>query len=376
MIIKGLALQDIRSHSSFALQFQTSVVLVIGPNASGKTTLVEAVGLLATGDSFRAGKIHEIIAHGKELGRVKGKIVVNATEAGAEDHRVDQSATDQDEIEVILTRGEVQGKRTAARLFSVNGVRRRKKDATGKFYAGIFRPEDMRLVEGSPSRRRAFLNSLLQSLSAEYAASLRTYDQALVRRNKLLLQVREGEQPATILHYWNLTLIKHAAVIQRWRREFLQACGAVAFELPFAVEYQSSALTEEKVKQYQTREIAAGHTLVGPHKDDFTLTLPLPDEQLPLASYGSRGQQRLGVLWLKYCELAFADRFHHGQLVVVLDDILSELDPDSRSLVLQLARKYQTIVTTTEQAALQQLKQQFPGAQVVELPGSLSNNEK
>ncbi len=355
MKISGLALQNVRGHSSLVLKFPEMATVIVGPNASGKTTIIEALSLLATGESFRAGKIEEMINFDAELGRIKAVVA---------DLRDSESG--KDEIEAVLTNGEVQGKRTAKRLFSVNGIRRRKKDAIGKFYAVVFRPEDMRLIEGSPGRRRNFLDAPLLALHHEYARSAKEYDQVLRRRNKLLLQVREGEQPRTSLQYWNLSLVKHGEIVQRYRRQFLQTFREVSFPLDFLIEYKPSVISESRIGQYLDREIAVGHTLVGPHKDDFVVTLPINSDFRDIAVYGSRGQQRLAVLWLKFCEIEYASAQLNEKPLLLLDDILSELDNDSRKLALAVVPEYQTIITTTQRQVVKNIAKKISPAQLLE----------
>lgn len=336
-VVTGVALQNFRKHSSFALQFPKQSMVIIGQNASGKTSVLEAIAMASTGNSFRAGRVEEMILFDKELARCKVRV---------------QHEDEIDEVEVIVTRGIVQGKRTQHRLFSVNGVKKRKKDATGTFFTVLFRPEDMRLIEGSPARRRNFLDVPLAALNYSYAVSLKTYEQTLKRRNKLLQKVREGEQPRETLHFWNASLIKHGEILQAARRDFLASFATVPFPLQFSIEYQASVVSEARIKEYLGREIAAGHTLIGPHKDDISILFQQGSRELNVAVFGSRGQQRLGVLWLKYCELLFLSERTGQKPLLLLDDIMSELDADSQKVVLETLLDYQSVVTSTDPAVI------------------------
>jgi DNA replication and repair protein RecF len=351
MRITGLALQHIRAHSSFFIAFDSQTTVVVGDNATGKTTLMESVYLLATGGSFRAEKIEEMIEFDQELGRVKGAFVHDEGETRSQEKT---------ELEILLTRGEVQGKKAAHRLYTVNGVRRRKVDAVKQLSAVVFRPEDMRLVEGSPARRRAFLDAPLSSSFPEYARDLKTYEQTLRRRNKLLTQVREGEQPRTSLHYWNTTLATAGERIQRQRRDFLQSFVGTVFPLEFSVVYQPSVISDDRIAEYLPREIAAGHTLIGPHKDDFVVQLMMQGDQRNIALFGSRGQQRMAVLWLKFSEFSFLEQQTGQQPLLLLDDILSELDEETRGLALSVVKNCQSIITTTEPAVVALLQTHLP----------------
>lgn len=341
MQLTQLSLSHFRNYETKTIDFKTPTTIspttiLVGPNAVGKTSIIEAIHLLASGDSFRATKIEQMIEFDQELGRVRGKVQTNGDEI---------------ELEVMLTRGEVQGRRTQKRLFSINNARRSKRKFVGQLLTVVFRPEDMRLIEGSKHRRRDFMDEPLCLVDGEYARALDTYSQALLKRNRLLFQVREGEMPRSALTFWTMTILKHGQFIQEKRRQFLDFFKSVDFSVPFSVEYDSSPITEQRQEKYAKREIAAGHTLIGPHKDDLIIKLAVEteksgEERRDIALFGSRGQQRMGVLWLKTCELAFLKHETQQEPILLLDDVLSELDADHKELVLNLLDGTQTIITT------------------------------
>lgn len=336
MKLTHLGLQHFRSYTSQFWEFVQPTTLIVGPNAVGKTSILEAIALLATSQSFRASKIAEVVKFDHEFGRVKGKVEVDPEE---------EPTT----LEVTVTHGLVQGKKARSRILAVNDVRRQRKNFVGKLLSVCFRPEDLRLIEGSPRRRRLFLDDVLSVLHHDYAAALKTYNQALLKRNKLLPAVREGEMPRQVLSYWNQQVVKHGELLQTYRRQFLEHFQGVAFPLNFSVEYQPSVISEERQQEYQARAIAAGHSLIGPHKDDFSVYLrpAEADQAFDVSIFGSRGQQRLAVLWLKICELSYVSSTGQAQPLLLLDDILSELDRTSQQLVIELLPNYQAFITTT-----------------------------
>ena len=399
-VLKSIFLQNFRGFVDQKMDFSHNVTLLVGSNGSGKTSILEAIGLLATGQSFRAEKVEEMLRLGVELGRVEGKIQVgnrkvkaatntNYPELDSESRRKTQtnetsSATGQESIdlEVMITRGEVQGKKTSKRLLSVNGVRRRLGDFVGKFATVVFRPEDMRLIEGSPSRRREFLDTPLSFISPEYTRSLHAYTQSLIRRNKLLQAIREGDAPRTSLTYWTESILKHGQILQTHRQQMLATFLHSPFPLGFRIAYLPSIISVDRLAQYADKEIAAGHTLVGPHKDDFQVDFLLaqPTSRHPgldsrssnspyhdVAAYGSRGQQRLAVLWLKLCELYYLENQLGQRPILLLDDILSELDTDSRELVLQVMKQGQSIITTASTGIAKRIAKNFPRSAKVQL---------
>lgn len=335
MTLTGLDLISFRNYLNQSFTFSPGITLILGPNATGKTNILEALMLLSTGDSFRAKKTDELIGWGSELAHVVGHI--------NQDPPLD--------LRLTLTRGEFQGKKTPKRRFIVNDISRRKKDFAGNLPAISFRPEDLRLVEGSPPRRRAYLDTVLTQTDSEYARSLSAYEKGLRHRNRLLTQIREGEAPVSALTFWDQLLLKNGDYLLNARRHLANYLNQTpAWGEARLLDYRPSVLSAEKLEKNRPREIAAGHTLSGPHKDDFgVLSGSLGDnhEGRDLALYGSRGEQRLAVLWLKLSELSYLSDHHQQRPLLLLDDIFSELDQAHSRLVLKLLGKQQTIITST-----------------------------
>lgn len=414
MFIQSLQLKKFRSVTDRVFRFTRLVTLLVGPNASGKSTVVEAIDLLSTGRSFRASKVDEMIKFDQDLARVRAIVLPSteaflnqdlaqpaqtktATQSGRSDKQspsrslLDKQSSskqlssnqsggtnakanlvevDKTELSLLLTHGQLQGKRTHKLLFSVNGNRRRRKDFVGKFLSVVFRPEDLRLVEGSPSRRRDYINKPLSLVDQYYDQSLSKYHQALKRRNKLLSLIKDGQQKPSVLKYWDLALIKHGEKLQAVRKKFFQFINQhVEPPLSMKIKYQPSLMTEERLDSHRSRAMRAGFTLIGPHKDDFQVLLDFAStdskkqrEQMePVDVYGSRGQKRLAVLWLKIAELQFLETKTEKRPVLLLDDILSELDEDYRELVLQLLSKGQSIITTTHPELKLEISQKLKG---------------
>lgn len=358
MQIQKLHLQTFRGYHQALFTFEQPVTILVGANGIGKTTIIEAVQALSSAGSFRASKVEEMVQFGQELGRVSGLFTEGA---------LDEPASDNEKLklELTVTIGQVQGKKTHKRLYTVNGAKKRQKDFVGRVVVVTFRPEDMRLVEGSPGRRRGFLDEVLEVADEKYAYASKQYLQVLRRRNKMLEAVREGKAPRNTLDYWNQNLIKFGEYLQTARRQFITFCNEQDFMYPFKMEYLPKEISEKRIDQYLDRAIAAGHTLIGPHKDDFEVTLPTvilqqhlqgtpkadsssEENHVSLSAFGSRGQQRLGVLWLKLCQITYLEQKRKTKAIILLDDILSELDEEARDLVWELISDRQMIITTAQ----------------------------
>jgi DNA replication and repair protein RecF len=357
MQFQGLALQHFRNYPHQSWVFTHSTTVIVAPNASGKTSIIEAIYFLASGKSFRATEVAEMISFGQELARIKGKVVIDTNPES-------DTSAETIELDATLTTGIVQQKAVPKTIYSVNGVKRQKRNFISQFQSVVFRPEDMRLIEGSPSRRREFVDNVLSLLDRDYAFSHKTYHDALKRKNKLLLAVREQKMPATVLSFWDAQLLKHGQVLQEKRRQFFQFVDSVPFPEVLQIAYEPSIMSAERQQEYAQKEIIVGHALIGPHKDDFMV---LFGEQKPIHLYGSRGQQRMAVLWLKLAEYQFIlDQTQHPPLLL-LDDILSELDEHHRQDVYQLLAQGQSILTTTEDWVVKEITTQIRDVEIMSL---------
>lgn len=330
MILQRLRLQNFRSYPGREFEFSPKTTLVIGPNTSGKTNLLETIYLLATGKSFRATLEQEMITWDQDLGRVKGRVLKG------------KEITD---LEIILTRGEISGEKVARKKYQVNGIARRMMDFVGNLRAVYFGPEDLDLVTDSPSPRRKYLDLVLSQVDREYIRSSLSYEKGLRQRNKLLERIRDEGIPRSQLLFWDQLLIKNGEYLTKKREEFIEFCNSQPHSLlPFSLEYDKSVISPARLKEYTEEEVAAGATLVGPHRDDFSFKEKLRD----LSIYGSRGEQRLAILWLKLGELEFISQKVSERPIFLLDDIFSELDQEYRKLVLKVIPAQQTIITTAD----------------------------
>jgi DNA replication and repair protein RecF len=369
MLISKLQLKNFRLFSELLLEFKRQTTVLIAPNAMGKSSVVEAIRLLSIGQSFRAGKIEEMIQIDRDLGRVRAKIHDNISS-----FKENLEIADELVLAALITRGEVNGKRTRKLLFSVNDNRRQKKKFVGQLLTVVFRPEDMRLIEGSPGRRRDYLDSLLVLTDYEYSTSLDKYNKALRRRNRLLSLIKENKQDQEVLTYWDMALTKHGERLQKRRRSLIKFVNSqVEQPLPMKINYKPSLISKKRIQDHRTAEIATGFTLIGPHKDDFEVMLDLQlgedgaSSYKALDAYGSRGQKRMGVIWLKKAELVYLKHKTNKLPILILDDILSELDKDNREKVLDLIDGEQIIITTVNQDLVKEVEQKLGQVEVIRL---------
>ena len=353
-MIRKLNLSNFRNFKSKHLEFSEKITTIVGPNASGKTNILEALFLLSTGKSFKARVESEMLHYGKELARISG-----------ENCPAEQDLALPEKLESIITKGDNGWPK---KKLLVNGVPKRMIDFAGNFKTVLFGPWDMDLVTESPSLRRRFLDTVLSQVDREYRRSTLSYEKGLRQRNRLLFRIREEGIPRSQLLFWNQLLIKSGDYITQKREEFIDFVNSadrlqtdcIATRAGYSLEYDRSVISEGRLEQYKDEEIAAATTLVGPHRDDFIFKIQDSRFKIQnsrnLSSYGSRGEQRMGVLWLKMAELNFIEEKTGERPTLLLDDIFSELDHEHREIVMILSKKQQTIITTADEHFLEGFK--------------------
>lgn len=335
MILTALSLEAFRSYPKRAFTFSPETTLLIGPNAAGKTNVLEAVYMLALGKSFRADEDREVVRWGAEIARVRARIA---------------SQEEETKLELVITRGEVGGQKVPIKKHLVNGIARRQMDFVGNVRTVLFWPEDLELITDSPSLRRKYLDSVLVQTDREYRRNLLSYERGVRQRNRLLDMISEGAAGASQLLFWNQLLIKSGGFITDARASYIAFVNAQRMRgAQFEIAYDKSVISESRLAQYADEEIAAKATLVGPHRDDFSVKNPVGGGVRDLGKFGSRGEQRLGVLWLKMAEVSFIERETGARPILLLDDIFSELDAPHRKLVLALVSQQQTIITSASE---------------------------
>ncbi len=352
-----------------------------GPNAAGKTTLLEAIVLLGLGRSHRTTTDSELIRWGADYLRVEGVMVQagDPPSAGAEEAAAalagagagperdggvlsgEPGPTQQGvALEFALQAG------GGRKRIQINGVPRRPAAMAEHLRAVLFAPEEMMLVIGPPSLRRASLDGLTAPHDPSYASNMATYTRALQQRNSLLRSIREGEADRDQLRLWDEPFVTAGAAIVAARLRLLDLLAE-----PLAAAHNEIAPAEERLTvSYSTnapllpgeaprdalarrldetaeKEAWNGTTLVGPHRDDLVFGLAGRD----LATFASRGQQRTAILAFKLAELDLLTALDGRPPLLLLDDVFSELDPDRRRhLVRRIAELPQALITTTDPA--------------------------
>jgi DNA replication and repair protein RecF len=362
MWIRHLSLTNFRNYARQELDLDQGLSLLLGDNAQGKSNLLEAIFLLATTRSERATVDADLI-HWRAL---RGAQPVARVSAQIE--RSDGPL----ELDVIIT-----GRRSAARArtwtaskkLRVNGVPRRSIDMVGQLTAVLFTTDDLNLINGPPSGRRRYLDVTLSQLEPPYFRARQQYEKVVTQRNALLRRIQVGDASAKELEFWDEQLSEHGALIMYERSVAVEALATQAKAAHTSVSGGQEELSIEYVPRLEgwdakrlrkrraalpdaivdalvagrPRDIGAGLTLTGPHRDDLTFML----NGVAAASFASRGQQRTAALALRLAEAAFMTERRGEVPVVLLDDVLSELDEARRDAVREGLGNWDQLIMTS-----------------------------
>lgn len=342
MKIKNIQLKNFRNYPELSLDINSSMIVLSGPNAVGKTNLLESIYFSSVFKSFR---------NDAEFIFLKG---TNSAELKIEF----ESNKDTHQLEVFLEKRE-----KIYANFVLDKVKKRRKEALGLVKIVIFEPKDVEMFSQSPENRRKYLNMVLSQKSINYLDDLANYKQVLAQKNKLLSEMRMGSGSEEQLEVWNAQLLDIGSRIILERKNLIKFLntsvaevysGITKFNRPIEVVYESIPGEEledirnnfaENLELKKTKERLLGSSLVGPHKDDMFLK----SDGLYLSPFSSRGEQRSQVLALKILELEYLSDGDEKP-VLLLDDVLSELDETRGKYLLEyLQGKYQTFITTTHQ---------------------------
>ncbi len=417
MYCSNLTLVNYRNYRRLDLALPHSVSIFYGHNAQGKSNLLEALLFLATTRAYRASSDRELISWDTpqpRFARVEGVV---------------QRRRGTVRIEIVVVEQSPPGalaappgaERPVQKRLKVNGVPRRAIDVVGQVNVVLFSPEDLELIAGAPSGRRRYLDVMLCQVDPHYCRVLQQYNHVVVQRNALLRQLggrlsagraqRSTAAGGSLaisaqLQYWDQQLVTFGAQVLQARVRAVEELSLAAAEeharlldedaagaahpRPLQLTYRPSLevpvdlrgpLDEiehayaEHLERIRGRELQQGVTLVGPHRDDVSISLGGIDMHI----YGSRGQHRTITLAIKLAELRLMHRRTGEQPILLLDDVASELDPQRRAYLLRAIEGHEQVLLTTSDLALLEpdFVRRYPcfevcAGNVTSLPGLLS----
>lgn len=379
MRLTNLSLTNYRNFIRLETSFPPGPTLLVGANAQGKTSLLEAINYLTSASSPHTSSDRQLINFLAWEESIPFARLVAEVERADRLHKI--------EIRLLLEENSIEGDRRLRKEILINGVKRRVSDLAGVFNAVMFLPQDLRVIEGSPGDRRRFLDAALTQADVVYARTLREYGHVLSQRNALLKRLQERDSDNGQLRFWDEQLCELGAALIRARAlalsELDDLTGPIHLALTRAVEtlrldYRPSydPATEPKgqlglpmetavdhtsipretiragmlkaLQRTRADEIARGMTLLGPHRDDFNFRA----DGIDLSVYGSRGQNRTAMLAVQLATVEWLKDRTGETPVLLLDEVLAELDPIRREDLLQRVQTSQQAILTASDLAM------------------------
>lgn len=339
-MIKRLKITNIRSIKNATFEFSEGVNLLIGPNGSGKTSILESIGLFGIGKLHSQTKDFRSVSFGNGVGRVEIEI-------------------QEDEREVVSTAAILE----KTKVFKVNSNQIRSSKIIGFIKIVYFNPETIDLVSGSPKTRRGELDQIISQVEPMFVSSLLKFRKVLKERNSLLKRISTGLARREELDFWDGNICQLALEIYSKRRKFLdETRGAlerchkrlVGNDGLLGTRYLPSCDYDrfsEVIAANRDSDIRVNQTAAGPHRDDFEFFRT----DMPHALYrdqASRGEQRLAAAAFKMAAADFLQRRSGTLPIIILDDIFSELDAQHRSLVADMVDGGQVFISATDEAVV------------------------
>jgi len=372
MYLKHLSLTNFRSLTRLDVDLPRRVGVLVGANAQGKTSVLEAIYFLAAFTSFQTHVDRQLVNFHEAKNPLAVTRLVGDYQRGTSHHHL--------EARLILEPTGVNGQRLRKEVL-LDGVKRHVSDVIGHFNAVLFVPQMSQIMEGGPEERRRYLNLALAQSTPRYARALSEYNQALSQRNALLKALYERGGNGDQLEVWDDALARLGAQIILWRIESVQQIERLAsrvhheltrgtevlrlayepaydpvkpekqfgLKLDTVIDRSGLTLNEiqsgffEKLKKIRAEEIARGVTTIGPHRDDLRFIA----NKVDLGDYGSRGQVRTTLLALKLAEVQWMKERTSEWPVILLDEVMAELDLQRRADLLKYVDNSEQVLFTT-----------------------------
>ncbi|HSX15587.1 MAG TPA: DNA replication and repair protein RecF [Candidatus Saccharimonadales bacterium] len=334
-MIADLRLQQFRSYRDASFEFGPGVNIIVGPNGSGKTNLLEAILVLARGSSYRVGDI-DLLRFDADWFRLDAQMEPEDTQRTLKFTTVPR----------------------LAKAYEVDGKQYQRLTLQQMLPVVLFEPNHLQLLHGAPDLRRSYLDDILEQTIPGFTSFRRNYRRVLAQRNALL---KRPKKPTTQeLFPWDLRLSELGATITRARADLCvqlaEGLGglygdisqaktevSIAYQPKFPLESYESALLA-KLESHLPEDILRGFTAYGPHREDFLVTF----DGRPADESASRGETRTALLALKIIELQLLEAVRNQTPLLLLDDVFSELDGVRRRALTGFLQRYQTFLTTTD----------------------------
>lgn len=332
-MLSSIELRHFRNHFQFSADIPENGCIFSGPNGSGKTSILEAIFLMASLKSFRLKSTSGCIQNGEEMFEITTK---------SNDEKLIFRCQSTPRKKTILIRNDA--------VLSTQEILQKK-----SFFAVLFCPEDLLLPFASPDHRRRFLNRVLVPVFSDHFIAIRHYEKILRSRNALLKRIAEGLAKEDELHFYDEQLAEQSEEITKKRTDFFVDIRQNIADYYGTISHSSDTLdiafqpnvtgdVQAELNRRRKNDIFRGTTSCGAHLDDFSFFI----RNQPLEENGSRGEVRSAILALKMSEKIFIQSATQKKPILLLDDVFSELDAHRRKHLMEMIDQMQTIITTTD----------------------------
>jgi len=332
MILSSLTLENFRSFHEKKVEFDPDLTILLGQNAVGKTNILEALYFICTGKGLKDDKQEELI-HFDEL------------EASVTAQFLDDNL--QQSFKIVLKK-----ENTIKKAYFVDRSKKLLQHySTYTPPVVIFSPDRMNIINGASSQRRTYIDHVLSKIDIQYKKHLTNYESAIRKRNKILEKAPSPQGLQEELSFWDDYLIKQSEYLyakRDWFAEEIQKNQTVDHHT-FELVYEKNIISTERLEEYYMRQFYLKRTIIGPHRDTFSINKLDGKRLINVQKFSSRGEQRLAFLWLLLHEIEIYSNELHRKPLILLDDIFSELDDANKKIILDVIQRYQTIITSTEQ---------------------------
>lgn len=352
MYVESIKLINFRNYMNLDIKLNKKLNIFLGPNAQGKTNLLESVYISSSGKSYRTSRDKELININKNVGYIGLKVI-------------------KDEFVKYI---EIKFEKDKNKKIRVNKVETDKlSELIGQINVVIFSPEDLNLIKGGPLERRTFLDLEISQIRPRYKYNLNKYNKILFQRNNLLKKIRYNKNDLSMIDIWNSQLIDVGVEIILARIDFVDKLSDISrvihkqlttsgelLSVSYSPSFKTNTNDKEEIKaEFKTalensldNDIERGSTSLGPHKDDIEILI----NDMSCRIFGSQGQQRTAALSLKLAEVDLIKQEIGEYPILLLDDVLSELDIDRRRSLINTFKEVQTIITSTDDIDIDEIE--------------------